>query len=257
MNDHEILKMKIFQDYPPFYELNSLRFKIQRELTKQNETFEEGSPTAYVDAEESSELYDLHTQITSIIGLLYLDELFLTIDAYSCTHHADFIEGLQGVINSTEDYDDLFFVQLDDYEWDYEWNDQLQIVRKKVNDIPLKNRIELLKKLRKQILRKMDKAIELWVKPKERLSKILSAPEIIINFLNHYLFLQSFENYDSSMIFTKQLRTYIKSRPYFPAITSDILFSEIIKLGEIAEKHGFNNVIAFLNKVLYRFDELS
>lgn len=256
MNNHEVLKMNYFHDYPSFYELNSLRSKIQRELTNQNEAFNENVPTAYIDAEESNELYDLHTQITSIIGLLYLDELFLTIDAYSHTNHADFIEGLQGIINSTEDYDDLFFVQLDDYEWEYEWNDQLQIVRKIVSEIPLENRLELLQKLRKQILRKLDKAIELWVKPKEKLTKVLASQETIINFVNHYLFLQSFEKYDYSMIFTKQLRRYVKSQPYFPAITADILFSEIVNLGEIAEKQGFNEIVAFLNDILYKLDEL-
>jgi len=253
MNNYEDLEMQTFQNYPSFQELNNLRVRIQKELNELDKSFNENSITAFIDSEESSELYDLHTQITSIIALVYLDELFCTIDTNSHTHKADFIEGLQGIINPTEDYEDLFFIQLDEYEWDYDWNEQVQFVRKKLNAIPLDNRLELLDRLRKQILRKLDKALEFCVKPKEKLSQILTEPKKMINFTNHYLFLQSFENYDYSMIFTKQLRTYIKSRPFFPAITSDVLFSEITRLCEISEANGFQEVTVWLEGVFHKF----
>lgn len=257
MSKDDILNKDNFQDYPSFHELSDLRSKIHKDLIELDESFDEDISSAFVDSEVSKELYDLHTQITSITGLVYLDELFHTMDINSHTHHADFIEGLQDIINSTEDYDDSFFVELDDYEWDFDWNDRLRTVRKKLNTVSLDNRLELLVKLRKQVLRRLDKAFEFWGKPKERLSQILTEPKKIINFINHYLLVQSFENYDISMIFSKQLRTYIKSRPFFPLITLEDLFSEITRLIEIAIKHGFNDVAIFLESIFNRFFILS
>jgi len=245
--------MKNHHEYPSFQELSDLREKIQKEIRDLDDSINEEHAMAFVDAEESSELYDLHTQITSIIGLQYLDELFCTIDTNSHTHKADFIEGLQGIINPTEDYDELFFIQLDEYEWDYEWNEQLQYVIKKLNAIPLDYRLELLNNLRNQILRRLDKAIEFWGKPKNRQEQTIIEPEEIIKFANHYLFLQSFENYDHSIIFTKQLRKYIKSRPFFPAITSEILFYEITRLSEISEANGFQEIVEWLGGIFQKF----
>ncbi|MCE7743105.1 MAG: hypothetical protein GOP50_11710 [Candidatus Heimdallarchaeota archaeon] len=239
---------------PSFLELNNLRVQIQREIARESGEFDQNKPTSFIDAEESSDLYDLHTQITSIIGLFHLEELFKTIDVYAHTHHADFIEGLQGVINPTNDDDDTFFVQLEDWDYDYNWNNNLQDIRKKVNCISLETRIKLLEKLRKQILRRMDKAIEFWGRSKERLVEKLSSPENIINYMNHFLLVQSFEEYDRSMIFSKQLRSYIKARPFFPAITSEEVFNEIFKLDNIAETHGFEEVRNYLNSFLDWFD---
>ena len=161
---------------------------------------------------------------------------------------------MQGVINPTNDYDDTFFVQLEDWDYDYKWNNNLQNIRKKVNRISLETRIELLEKLRKQIIKRMDKTIEFWGIPKERLVEKLSSPEKIINYMNHFLLVQSFEEYDRSMIFSKQLRAYIKARPFFPAITSDVIFNEIFKFGYIAEAHGFEEVSNYLNNLLNWFD---
>lgn len=253
MSKDDILNKDNFQDYPSFHELSDLRSKIQKDLIELDESFDEDISSAFVDSEVSSELYDLHTQITSITGLVYLDELFHTMDINSHTHHADFIEVLQSVINSTEDYDDSFFVELDNHEWDFDWNDKLSTVRKKLNIVPLDNRLELLVRLRKRVLRRLDKAFEFWGKPKERLYQILTEPKKIINFIDHYLLVQSFENYDGSMIFTKQLRTYIESRPLFPLITLENLFSEITRLTEIATELGFIDVALFLESIFNRF----
>ncbi|MHA1198493.1 MAG: hypothetical protein ACTSQF_03980 [Candidatus Heimdallarchaeaceae archaeon] len=239
---------------PSFLELNDLRAKIQTEIARDYEEFDDNKLTAYVDAEESSELYDLHTQLTSIIGLFHLDKLFKTVDAYAHTHHADFIEGLEGIINPTSEYDDTFFVQLEGWDYDYDWNSNIQDIRRKVNSIPLDKRLELLKELRKNILKRMDKAIEFLGRPKEKLIDKLPSPENIINYMNHYLLVQSFEEYDSSMIFSKQLRSYIKSRPFFPIISSDLVVNEILKLGHIAESHGFEEVSSFLTNLLDWFD---
>jgi len=250
MNNHENHQIKHKNAYPSFVELNNVRFKIQGEIAKGNESFNDNEPTAFIDADELDELYDLHTQITAIIGIFHLDELFRSIDRYSHTKHANFIEGLQGVINPTQDYDDAFFVQLDEWDWDYEWNDQFQEIRKKTDSVPYTIKVELLEKLRKQIIRRMDKAIEFWATTEEKLETKLTSSEKIINQMNHFLLLQSFEDYDSSMIFNKQLRKYIKSRPFFPAITADTLHYESLKLGKIAEKKGFKEVLAFLNGFL-------
>ena len=234
-------------EYPSYQELSDLREKIQKEIRELDNSINEEYAVAFVDAEESSELYDLHTQITSIIGLQYLNELFYTMDLNLHNHHTDFIEGLQWIINPIEDYDDLFFIQLD------EWNEQLQTIIKKLNAISLDTRFELLRNLRNQIIRRLDKAIEFWGKPRKKQGQIIVEPKEIIKFANHYLFLQSFENYDNTMFNNKQLRKYIKSMPFFPAITSDILFHEITRLCKISEANEFHEIDKWLGDIFYKY----